>query len=227
MTEQEKQYDFSDGYIKLYRRFKENVFYKNSEAVHLWLHLLFSASFEDNIFYYKNTKIERKKGQLITGRKKLSQETGIGESTIFRLLKLFESEHQIEQQKTNKYTIITIISYDKYNGNEQQNEQQMNNKRTTNEQQMNTSKELKELKELKKDILRFKKPTLEEVKKYCLERGNNIDAERFIDSNEAKGWMIGKNKMKDWKAAIRTWEKNQAKWNNEQNQEEKSPYRMA
>ena len=149
MTQQEKQFDFSDGYVKLYRKFKENVFYKNSEAVHLWLHLLFSASFEDNVFYYKNTKIERKKGQLITGRKKLSQETGIGESTIFRLLKLFESEHQIEQQKTNKYTIITILSYDKYNGNEQQKEQQMNNKRTTNEQQMNTSKELKELKKLK------------------------------------------------------------------------------
>ena len=149
MTEQEKQFDFSNGYIKLYRKFKENIFYKNSEAVHLWLHLLFSASFEDNVFYYKNTKIERKKGQLITGRKKLSQETGIGESTVFRLLKLFESEHQIEQQKTNKYTIITILSYDKYNGNEQQNEQQMNSKRTTNEQQMNTSKELKELRKLK------------------------------------------------------------------------------
>lgn len=149
MTEQEKQSDFSDGYIKLYRKFKENIFYKNSEAVHLWLHLLFSASFEDNVFYYKNTKIERKKGQLITGRKRLSQETGIGESTVFRLLKLFESEHQIEQQKTNKYTIITILSYDKYNGNEQQNEQQKNNKRTTNEQQMNTSKELIEFKKLK------------------------------------------------------------------------------
>ena len=154
MDKQEKQYDISDGYIKLYRKFKENIFYKNSEAVHLWLHLLFSASFEDSVFYYKNTKIERKRGQLITGRKKLSLETGIGESTVFRLLKLFESEHQIEQQKTNKFTIITILSYDEYNKSEQQmnnkrttKEQQMNNKRTTNEQQMNTSKELKELEE--------------------------------------------------------------------------------
>ena len=63
------------------------------------------------------------------------------------MLKLFESEHQIEQQKTNKFTIITILSYDEYNKPEQQNEQQMNNKRTTNEQQMNTSKEFKELEE--------------------------------------------------------------------------------
>lgn len=54
---------------------------------------------------------------------------------------------------------------------------------------------------------RFKKPTIEEVKQYCLERNNNIDAENFIDYYEANGWKVGKNPMKDWKAAIRTWER--------------------
>jgi hypothetical protein len=54
---------------------------------------------------------------------------------------------------------------------------------------------------------RFVPPTLDEVKNYCLERNNNVDAQRFIDFYEAKGWMVGKNKMKDWKAAIRTWER--------------------
>lgn len=54
---------------------------------------------------------------------------------------------------------------------------------------------------------RFTPPTLAEVKAYCKERGNNVDPERFIDFYESKGWMIGKNKMKDWKAAVRTWEK--------------------
>jgi hypothetical protein len=54
---------------------------------------------------------------------------------------------------------------------------------------------------------RFKKPTLEEVKEYCEERNNGIDAETFINFYESKGWMVGKNKMKDWKACIRTWEK--------------------
>lgn len=59
---------------------------------------------------------------------------------------------------------------------------------------------------------RFKKPTLEEVKKYCEERGNNINAEVFIDFYEANGWVQGKNKpLKDWKAAIRTWENNKRK----------------
>lgn len=54
---------------------------------------------------------------------------------------------------------------------------------------------------------RFAPPTLEEVKAYCAERGNKVDAGRFIDFYESKGWMVGKNKMKDWKAAVRTWER--------------------
>ena len=53
----------------------------------------------------------------------------------------------------------------------------------------------------------FKKPTLDEVKNYCLERNNNIDAEAFIAYYESKGWMVGSGKMKKWKAAIVTWEK--------------------
>ena len=54
---------------------------------------------------------------------------------------------------------------------------------------------------------RFKPPTIQEVKAYCIERGNTVDPERFIDFYESKGWMVGKNKMKDWKAAVRNWER--------------------
>ena len=50
-------------------------------------------------------------------------------------------------------------------------------------------------------------PSLEELKNYCNERNNSIDPEQFINFYESKGWFIGKNKMKDWKAAVRTWEK--------------------
>lgn len=55
---------------------------------------------------------------------------------------------------------------------------------------------------------RFKPPTVDEVKAYCIERQNNVDAERFIDYYTANGWKVGKNTMKDWKAAVRTWERN-------------------
>lgn len=55
---------------------------------------------------------------------------------------------------------------------------------------------------------RFVPPTLEEVQSYCCERKNTVDAERFVDYYEANGWKVGKNSMKDWKAAVRSWEKN-------------------
>lgn len=54
----------------------------------------------------------------------------------------------------------------------------------------------------------FKKPTLEEIQSYCSERQNNIDAQAFYDYYEANGWKVGKNSMKDFKAAIRNWERN-------------------
>ena len=63
--------------------------------------------------------------------------------------------------------------------------------------------------DLKENIKRkvFTKPTVEEVKAYCAERKNNVNPDKFIDFYESKGWLIGKNPMKDWKACVRTWEK--------------------
>ena len=61
---------------------------------------------------------------------------------------------------------------------------------------------------------RFTPPTLEEVVDYVHERGASVDAQKFIDFYASKGWMVGKNPMKDWKAAVRTWEKREDTGNN-------------
>lgn len=57
----------------------------------------------------------------------------------------------------------------------------------------------------------FQKPTIEEIQEYCDERNNGINANAFYDFYESKGWCVGKNKMKDWKACIRTWEQRNGK----------------
>lgn len=76
--------------------------------------------------------------------------------------------------------------------------------------QVRLGKDKKE-KEINKERERkFRPPTLEEVRAYCKERNNSINAEAFIDFYESKGWFVGKNKMKDWKAAVRNWERNEA-----------------
>ena len=65
--------------------------------------------------------------------------------------------------------------------------------------------------ESKKTAKRFLPPSVEEVQTYCKERSNNVDANAFVDFYESKGWMVGKSKMKDWKACVRTWEQRDKK----------------
>lgn len=78
----------------------------------------------------------------------------------------------------------------------------------------------KEEKKNKKSATRFIAPTIEEVKEYCKERNNGIDAEYFVDYYEARDWRLkGGNKLKDWKAAVRTWEKRN--FNDKPNQQSK------
>lgn len=81
-------------------------------------------------------------------------------------------------------------------------------------------KDSKEESAIEEKAKRFYPPTLDEVKQYCEERNNNIDPMAFIDFYSSKGWMIGKNRMKDWKAAVRTWERKRK----EQSKAESSVY---
>lgn len=83
--------------------------------------------------------------------------------------------------------------------------------------ELDIDKEKKNKKEIAK---RFIPPSVEEVYEYCKERNNGIDAQAFVDFYESKNWMIGKNKMKDWKACVRTWEKR----NNQTKRETPSPF---
>ena len=64
--------------------------------------------------------------------------------------------------------------------------------------------------DVEKNSIVFKAPTTEEVSLYCKERKNDVDPDRFINHYQAKGWFIGRNKMKDWRAAVRTWEKKES-----------------
>jgi hypothetical protein len=86
---------------------------------------------------------------------------------------------------------------------------------------------------IKKDVCvdkphdkKFVQPDIEEVKAYCKERNNNVDAEKWFDFYESKGWMIGKNKMKSWQAAIRTWEKEKKPEKTGTNYRDLSNYRV-
>jgi uncharacterized protein YdaU (DUF1376 family) len=77
---------------------------------------------------------------------------------------------------------------------------------TTNHKPLTTNQELS-VKDTGTKAKRFMPPSFAQVQNYCTERLNNVDANKFTDHYTSNGWLVGKNKMKDWKAAVRTWEK--------------------
>jgi len=144
----------ADRWIKLYEKLEHSSIYHDSELVHLWVHLLVKAQKFKKTFPWNDGEIELMPGQLLTGRKRLTLETGISESKIQRALKRFIRCGMIEQQTTNKYRIITILNWDTYQNSEQQtnskrtgNEQVTNKERTGNEHIQERKKERKEKEE--------------------------------------------------------------------------------
>jgi DNA-binding transcriptional MerR regulator len=184
------------GWIKIHRKFLEWEWFNKSEAVHLFMYMLLKANHKDG----KWQGIEVKRGQFISSLGNISNATGISVQTIRTILKKLEKTNEIEIKSTSQFTIVTISKYDCY---QEQNEE--TNKPLTNNQQT-TNKQLTTNKNEKKERMLFIVPSLQEVSAYCQERNNNVDSQKFFDFYESKGWMVGKNKMKDWKAAVRTWE---------------------
>lgn len=121
-----------EGWISLHRKLMQKAYYsKDSEKVHLWIHLLMKANHDGYEEMLGGKPLLCKPGQFTTGRKQLSSETGISESKIERILTYFEKiEQQIEQQKSTTNRLISILNWAQYQQGKQQNEQRPNNDRT-------------------------------------------------------------------------------------------------
>lgn len=191
------------GWIKLHRKLLDNHNIKNGDWLKVWIFLLLKASHTGYKTVFGNETIDLKPGQLITSRKSISQQLGVQESKTERIIKRLKTEHQIEQQSSSRSRLITITNWNQYQKDEQQNEPQVNSKRTANEQQMNTNKKVKKEKKVNNVFIA---PTLKEITDYCLLRKNSVNPQRWLNHYTANGWKIGKAQMKDWKAAVRTWE---------------------
>ncbi len=133
----------------LHRQLLDNPIVCKPNYCHLWVVLLLKAAHKGTDFIWNNKKQRLQPGQLMTGRGKLAEQTGIPESTVERILTYFESEHQIGQQKTRKFRIITIKNWEKYQVH-QKSGQQTNNKWTTDGQQMDTYNKVKNVNNVKK-----------------------------------------------------------------------------
>ena len=189
-----------DTFIKLYRKFTEWEWYSDISTSRLFLHLILTVNWTDK--KWQGICIER--GSRVASYQVLSTETGLSVKQARTAIKKLQSTGEVAIKSTNKYSVFTVKNYDLY----QAKGKQEAGERQAEDKQRATTKESKEVKKEKNNnIKRFTPPTHEQVSTYCKERKNTVDAERFLDFYESKGWMVGKNKMKDWKAAVRNWER--------------------
>ena len=202
----------NEGFIKLYRKMLEWGWYDDGPTKDVFIHLLLIASYEDK--FYRGIPLER--GQVVTTVKEMEVKLGLTTRQIRTALNKLISTNEVTKKSTSKFTIYTINNYADYQDCDKQSDKRATNERQTSDKPSYTkkvrSKEYTPYNPPQGDegvsvSKRFVPPTPEEVNAYCLERNNGIDGSEFCDFYTSKGWKVGKNPMKDWKAAVRTWER--------------------
>lgn len=199
----------NEGWVKIYRSLSEHWLWEDKpfSKGQAWIDLLLLVNHSERKTLIDGRLETVNTGQTITSTRKLCDRWGWSNTKVRNFLKLLENESMISIKNDSKKTVINVVNYSAY--------QECNSEKTTVGRQSDdsettvkhTNKNEKNEKNEKNNIRRFTPPTYEQVSSYCLERNNNVDAHRFVDHYEANGWMRGKTKMKDWKAAVRFWER--------------------
>lgn len=215
------------GYISLHRSLLDWEWYTEANTMRLFVHLLLTVNHTTK--QWQGVTVER--GQRVASYGKLAAETGMSVKEVRTALSHLKKTGEVAHKATSKFGLFTVVNYDRYqaagtqedsqgavNGQSEGSQWAVNGQQLNNENNENNEKNIDRGASLKAppadkppNSQRFTPPSVEEVRAYCEERHNGIDPQRFVDFYEAKGWMLGKNKMKNWKAAVRTWEQRESK----------------
>ena len=204
------------GYVSIHRKIRDHWIYQKPEYLKAFLDIVLEVNFKDTTVLIEGEIIECKRGQKLYSLDSWAKVFGSGWTkqkvrTFFNLLK---KDKIINTEGMRKTTRLTVVNYDTYQ-NWQHGDDTGDNTETTQRQHGDNTETtpiekriIKNNNENNEKTKRFSPPTLEQVQSYCVERNNFVDPESFINFYESKNWMVGKNKMKCWKASVRTWEKN-------------------
>lgn len=192
-----------------------------------WIQLIKKTDLPSNaklLAFYLSTFMNAEHDIAWPSQSRISSETGLTEPTVRKYLKFLDEKGWLVTRKKarvissgsqnyhhNEYLInipeqrvsslLSDMSRGKIDTDQRVNSQRSEGKELTTNNNRITSNNNR----------RFIPPTVDQVKAYCQERNNDIDPDHFVDHYEANGWMRGKSKIKDWKACVRTWEKNNKK----------------
>ena len=209
------------GFMKLWRKLKDSKCYSRG-GVHraLLLTLFTEANWKEGCFRGEVIR----PGQFATSVLGLSQELGFPRTTVQRALADLATDGVVTVENMgNRWTRITLINWGAYQPTTKELGQPTGNQRATNGQPTGIIKDIKNINTPLDTSLRsvsipqggatekqarprFIPPSVGEVRDYCESRGNSVDPQAFVDFYESNGWRVGKNPMKDWRAAVRTWE---------------------
>jgi hypothetical protein len=211
------------SWIKIDREITSHWIFSDPWKFRNWIDLLTLVNHQEQKVNIKGVILTCKRGETLCSLETLAKRWNCDKSKVRRFLKLLESDSMIVLKSEQITTRLTICKYELYQGERNANETKTKRKRNASETQMTPNKnEKNEYNEENEDNLtnptevelvistqkRFLIPSISEILTYCKERNNEVNPEQFYDHYQSNGWMVGKNKMKDWKAAVRTWEKN-------------------
>ena len=190
----------SNGYIKLHRKLLDWGWYKDPNTKAVFLHLLLTANFTES--EYMGVKIYP--GQTVIGCKALAKALGMSEQNIRTALTHLKSTNEITIKVTNKFSVVTIVGWEKYQVDESKVTSKVTSKLTNDQPATNHTIRKKESKNRESAHT----PSYEDIKSYVSQMGYAMDPAAFYDYYESVGW-VKKNgqSIKDWKASVRTWER--------------------
>lgn len=204
----------NDGWVKLYRSLGDSDLWlaEKFTKAQAWVDLFMHANHKPGFFEKRGNFVQLERGQLGWSELTMAKRWRWSREKVRRFLSYLEDDEKIRQQKGPLTTVITIINYDAYQGVDTTDEatsetadqttekQQKNIRRDTNKNDKNVKNEKK-----KRERAQFTPPDPRDVREYFIELGDEDESTRFYDYYTANGWMVGRNKMKDWKAAARNW----------------------
>jgi hypothetical protein len=239
------------GWLKLYRKFTEWEWYNNSEMVHLFIHLLINANFSDKKVngevvkrgelltgrkeLSKTLNISERSIRTCLSRLLATNEITIKTTNRFSVITIYNydyyqvqenvNDQQNDQQNDHQPTsrILKIDQQnDQRNGNDDKDSMILTPTKRPTEIEKSTTINKNIKNNNNRDVKKLENiipPPKEELKKYCLLKG--INSSKFYNHYESKGWYVGKNKMKDWMAAVRGWTPDE-KWKTDFNDYKKN-----
>lgn len=205
------------GWVKIHRRVFDNPYWQEKPFTRgqAWVDIIMLANHQEGHIRKRGVKVKIERGQLGHSQNTLAERWGWSRGKVIRFLSELEIAQQIVQQKNNVTSLITVVNYNEYQGDGTADSTASSTadgpqtvQQTVQEQEVKNKKKVK-----KKSNGKFVKPSLEEVVKYCQERGKGVIPKKWFNHYTSNGWKVGKNKMVDWRAAVRTWEtEEKSKW---------------